>query len=66
MSGAQGGKKISSGGIAGTCSHDQRPNSESQIFVLVGDLLTLPFVLAYTGYSYYVFRGKVAEGAGYH
>jgi cytochrome d ubiquinol oxidase subunit II len=34
---------------------------------LIGALLILPFVLGYTIYSYWVFRGKVAEGeAGYH
>lgn len=40
---------------------------ETQIITLVGALITLPFVLGYTIYSYRVFRGKVdAEEAGYH
>jgi cytochrome bd ubiquinol oxidase subunit II len=26
----------------------------------------IPVTLAYTGYSYYVFRGKVRPGEGYH
>jgi cytochrome d ubiquinol oxidase subunit II len=38
----------------------------SQGFVLVGTLIMLPAVLAYTGWSYSVFRGKVTLGAGYH
>jgi cytochrome d ubiquinol oxidase subunit II len=38
----------------------------SQGFVLVGTLIMLPAVLGYTWWSYTVFRGKVAAGAGYH
>jgi cytochrome d ubiquinol oxidase subunit II len=37
----------------------------SQAFVLVGALLLLPLILAYTAWSYWVFRGKVGE-EGYH
>jgi cytochrome d ubiquinol oxidase subunit II len=39
---------------------------ESAGFLLVGVAVTIPAVLCYTAYSYYVFRGKVAAGAGYH
>jgi cytochrome bd ubiquinol oxidase subunit II len=39
---------------------------ESQGFLLVGVGLLLPVVLAYTAFSYYVFRGKVRPGEGYH
>jgi len=39
---------------------------ESQIFVLVGVLILLPIILAYTVLSYWAFRGKVGEGDGYH
>jgi cytochrome bd ubiquinol oxidase subunit II len=35
-------------------------------FTLVGALFIIPFVLAYTAWSYYVFRGKVRTGEGYH
>ena len=35
-------------------------------FMLVGALALLPVVLGYTGYSYWLFRGKVREGQGYH
>ena len=37
----------------------------SQLFMLVGALVLIPIILAYTGFSYWVFRGKVGEG-GYH
>jgi cytochrome d ubiquinol oxidase subunit II len=35
-------------------------------FTLVGALFIIPFTLAYTAWSYYVFRGKVKTGEGYH
>lgn len=37
----------------------------SQAFMLVGVALTLPLILAYTAWAYWVFRGKVAD-EGYH
>jgi cytochrome d ubiquinol oxidase subunit II len=37
----------------------------SQSFMLVGALVLIPLILAYTGWSYWVFRGKVGEH-GYH
>ena len=39
---------------------------ETQIFLLVGVAFLIPLILAYTAWSYWVFRGKVAEGEGYH
>ncbi len=39
---------------------------KSLIFMLVGALILLPMILAYTAYSYWVFRGKVDPEAGYH
>jgi cytochrome d ubiquinol oxidase subunit II len=39
---------------------------ESMGFALVGTLFILPFTLAYTAWSYYVFRGKVKAGEAYH
>ncbi len=39
---------------------------ETQLFTLIGALTILPFVLGYSIYSYWVFRGKVTEDAGYH
>jgi cytochrome d ubiquinol oxidase subunit II len=38
----------------------------SQIFMLFGTLLLLPFVLGYTVLVYWLFRGKVLEGESYH
>src|SRR5687768_13884186 len=37
----------------------------SQLFLLVGTAILIPMILAYTAWSYWVFRGKVGEG-GYH
>jgi cytochrome d ubiquinol oxidase subunit II len=37
----------------------------SQAFMLVGALVLIPMILAYTAWSYWVFRGKVGEH-GYH
>ncbi|PSJ23625.1 cytochrome d ubiquinol oxidase subunit II [Halomonas sp. ND22Bw] len=39
---------------------------ESQLFLLLGVLFVIPIVLAYTAWSYWVFRGKVRVGEGYH
>ena len=39
---------------------------QSQGFILVGALFIIPFILMYTAWSYYVFRGKVTEDDGYH
>ena len=38
----------------------------TQIFLLYGVAILIPVTLAYTAYSYYVFRGKVRPGEGYH
>lgn len=38
----------------------------SQIFLLIGTLFLLPMVLGYTAFVYWIFRGKVREGEGYH
>jgi cytochrome bd ubiquinol oxidase subunit II len=39
---------------------------ESQAFLLVGAVVLVPIILAYTAYAYWVFRGKVRPGVGYH
>ena len=38
---------------------------QSQGFILVGALFIIPFILMYTVWSYYVFRGKVTSNDGY-
>jgi cytochrome d ubiquinol oxidase subunit II len=40
--------------------------AESMGFTLVGALFIIPVILAYTAWSYFVFRGKVKAGEGYH
>jgi cytochrome d ubiquinol oxidase subunit II len=39
---------------------------ESLAFALVGTVILVPVILAYTAYAYWVFRGKVDPNAGYH
>ena len=39
---------------------------ESLGFLLVGALVLVPIILIYTGYAYWVFRGKVDPNEGYH
>jgi cytochrome d ubiquinol oxidase subunit II len=39
---------------------------ESQIFMLIGAAILIPIMLAYIAYNYWIFRGKVREGEGYH
>jgi cytochrome d ubiquinol oxidase subunit II len=39
---------------------------QSMSFTLVGAMLIIPCILGYTGWSYWVFRGKVKAGEGYH
>jgi cytochrome d ubiquinol oxidase subunit II len=41
----------------------------SQLFALIGFSIVMPLTVLYTGWAYWVFRGKVAEevaGGGYH
>ncbi|WP_404362536.1 cytochrome d ubiquinol oxidase subunit II [Marinobacter sp.] len=38
----------------------------SQLFLLIGVIFVVPVVLAYTAWTYWVFRGKVRPGEGYH
>jgi cytochrome d ubiquinol oxidase subunit II len=38
----------------------------SQMFMLVGTAALLPLILGYVAFIYWIFRGKVREGEGYH
>jgi cytochrome d ubiquinol oxidase subunit II len=38
----------------------------SQTFLLIGTVFLLPLVLGYTGFVFWVFRGKVTAETGYH
>ncbi|MFN4114093.1 MAG: cytochrome d ubiquinol oxidase subunit II [Sphingomonadaceae bacterium] len=44
---------------------DAAAPEKSQVFMLIGVILTLPLILAYTAWAYWVFRGKVGH-EGYH
>ena len=44
---------------------DAAAPERSQIFMLVGVAITMPLIIAYTVWAYWVFRGKVGED-GYH
>jgi cytochrome bd ubiquinol oxidase subunit II len=39
---------------------------KSQLFMFVGAVVLVPIILAYTAFAYYVFRGKIKHGEGYH
>lgn len=39
---------------------------QSLVFLLAGAAVLIPVILAYTAYSYWVFRGKVDPAGGYH
>jgi cytochrome d ubiquinol oxidase subunit II len=44
---------------------DAAAPTQSLTFMLVGAAIMVPIILAYTGYAYWVFRGKTAD-EGYH
>ena len=48
-----------------TIAEAAAPESSLQ-FTLVGFLILMPLILAYTAYAYYVFRGKMDPDEGYH
>ena len=45
---------------------DAASSQSTQAFFLVGTVFLLPIILMYTGWSYWVFRGKVRGDLGYH
>lgn len=44
---------------------DAAAPERSQIFMLIGVAITMPLIIGYTGWAYWVFRGKVTD-EGYH
>lgn len=44
---------------------DAAAPEKSQVFMLVGVAITMPLIIAYTAWAYWVFRGKVGD-EGYH
>jgi cytochrome d ubiquinol oxidase subunit II len=45
---------------------DAASSPSTQAFLMIGTLFLLPIILMYTGWSYWVFRGKVRGDVGYH
>ncbi|MFN4088275.1 MAG: cytochrome d ubiquinol oxidase subunit II [Alphaproteobacteria bacterium] len=45
---------------------DAAAPDESLWFLMVGAIVLVPLILLYTGYAYWVFRGKVDPSQGYH
>ena len=45
---------------------DAAAPDSSLAFLLVGAAVLIPAILAYTAYSYWVFRGKIDAAGGYH
>ncbi|KIN73804.1 cytochrome d ubiquinol oxidase subunit II [Sulfitobacter guttiformis] len=45
---------------------DAAAPDESLRFALVGTVVLVPMILIYTGYAYWVFRGKIDPSEGYH
>ena len=45
---------------------DAASSYDSQLFLLLGALFVIPIVLVYTAWTYWVFRGKLRDGEGYH
>ena len=48
-----------------TIAESAAPESSLR-FLLVGAVILVPTILAYTGYAYWVFRGKIDPEEGYH
>lgn len=45
---------------------DAAAHEASQLFMLIGTVILLPLVLGYTALVFWLFRGKVRAGEGYH
>jgi len=45
---------------------DAASSPQTQAFLAIGTIFLLPVILMYTGWSYWVFRGKVRGDVGYH
>jgi cytochrome d ubiquinol oxidase subunit II len=46
--------------------YDAAAHPKSMVFMLVGVAILLPVIIGYTVFNYWVFRGKVRAGEGYH
>lgn len=53
--------------VPGSLTIEEAAAPESSLlFLLVGAVILIPIILAYTGYAYWVFRGKLDPDEGYH
>ena len=53
--------------VPGSLTIEEAAAPDSSLsFLLVGAVVLVPTILAYTGYSYWVFRGKLDPQEGYH
>jgi len=53
--------------IPPSITYREAANADGSLgFLLAGALFLLPIILGYTAYNYWLFRGKVKEGEGYH
>ncbi|MGG5822502.1 cytochrome d ubiquinol oxidase subunit II [Falsiroseomonas sp. HW251] len=50
----------------GITIHDAAAPPATQAFLLAGAAVLVPLILIYTGFVYWIFRGKVRAGEGYH
>ena len=57
---------LSFANTTGVSIWDAASSDSTQSFLLVGTLFLLPIILMYSGWSYWVFRGKVRADIGYH
>ena len=46
--------------------YEAAAHRNAQVFVLVGVAILLPVILGYTVFNYWIFRGRVKAGEGYH
>jgi cytochrome d ubiquinol oxidase subunit II len=53
--------------VPGTLTIQEAAAPDSSLaFLLVGAVVLFPIILGYTGYAYWVFRGKIDPSEGYH
>ena len=63
--GIRGALRVHAGSLA-RLPPKRQTRSYSNLPMSVGALFIIPFILTYTTWSYYVLRGKVRHGEGYH
>ena len=46
--------------------YEAAAHRNAQVFMLIGVAILMPIILAYTVFNYWVFRGRIRAGEGYH